>query len=76
MCPVCFGSMAWLITGGVSALGATAGGAVIVRYRKDAAIKSKAWKLRLASRFGQVLCLDDPKTLAVQKRIGTGETHG
>jgi hypothetical protein len=25
MCPVCFSSVAWLITGGVSVLGATAG---------------------------------------------------
>jgi len=31
MCPVCFSSVAWLITGGVSVLGATAGGVAIVR---------------------------------------------
>ena len=30
MCPVCFSSVAWLITGGVSVLGATAGAFAIV----------------------------------------------
>ena len=46
MCPVCFSSMAWLITGGVSVLGATAGGVAIVRDRKIATRISKIWKLR------------------------------
>ena len=31
MCPVCFSSLAWLIAGGVSLLGATAGGVAIAR---------------------------------------------
>ena len=35
MCPVCLTSMAWLITGGVSVLGATAGGVAIVRDRRE-----------------------------------------
>jgi hypothetical protein len=38
--------VAWLITGGVSVLGATAGGVAIVRDRKIATIISKIWKLR------------------------------
>jgi hypothetical protein len=46
MCPVCFSSVAWLITGGVSVLGATAGGVAIVRDRKIATRISKIWKLR------------------------------
>ena len=46
MCPVCFSSVAWLITGGVSVLGATAGGVAIVRNRKIATRISKIWKLR------------------------------
>jgi hypothetical protein len=43
MCPVCFSSVAWLITGGVSVVGTTAGGIAIVRDRKIAI--SKIWKL-------------------------------
>jgi hypothetical protein len=46
MCPVCFSGVAWLITGGVSVLGATAGGVAIVRDRKIATRISKIWKLR------------------------------
>jgi hypothetical protein len=46
MCPVCLSSVAWLITGGVSVLGATAGGVAIVRDRKIATRISKIWKLR------------------------------
>jgi len=46
MCPVCFSSVAWLITGGVSVLGATAGGVAIVRDRKIATRISKIWQLR------------------------------
>lgn len=46
MCPVCFSSVAWLITGGVSVLGATAGGVAMVRERKIATRISKIWKLR------------------------------
>jgi hypothetical protein len=46
MCPVCFSSVAWLITGGVSVLGATAGGVAIVRDRTIAIRISKIWKLR------------------------------
>ena len=46
MCPVCFSSVARLITGGVSVLGATAGGVAIVRDRKIATRISKIWKLR------------------------------
>jgi hypothetical protein len=38
--------VAWLITGGVSVLGATAGGVAIVRDRKIATRISKIWKLR------------------------------
>jgi len=34
MCPVCLSSIAWLITGGVSVLGAAAGGAAIIRDGK------------------------------------------
>jgi hypothetical protein len=45
MCPVCFSSVAWLITGGISVLGATAGGVTIVRYRKIDRRISKIWKL-------------------------------
>ena len=40
MCPACVSSMAWLITGGVSALSGIAGGIVILRDRTIA--KSKA----------------------------------
>src|ERR1700730_14886241 len=46
MCRVCFSSVARLITGGVSVLGATAGGVAIVRDRKIATRISKIWKLR------------------------------
>jgi hypothetical protein len=46
MCPVCFSSVAWLITGGVSVLGATAGGVAIVGDRRIATGISKIWKLR------------------------------
>jgi len=46
MCPVYFSSVAWLITGGVSVLGATAGGVAIVRDRKIATRISRIWKLR------------------------------
>jgi hypothetical protein len=46
MCPVCFSSVAWLITGGVSVLGATAGGLAMVRDRKIATRISKIWRLR------------------------------
>jgi hypothetical protein len=46
MCPVCFSSVDWLITGGVFVLGATAGGVAIVRDRKIATRISKIWKLR------------------------------
>jgi hypothetical protein len=45
MCPVCSSSVAWLITGGVSVLGATDGGVAIVRDRKIATRISKIWKL-------------------------------
>jgi len=45
MCPVCIGSVAWLITSGVSGVGATAGGVAIVRHRKIATRISKIWKL-------------------------------
>jgi hypothetical protein len=38
--------VAWLITGGVSVLGATAGGVAIVRDRKIATRILKTWKLR------------------------------
>lgn len=44
MCPVCLSGAAWLITEGVSVLGATAGGAAIVRDRKIASKISKIWK--------------------------------
>jgi len=56
MCSVCFSSVAWLITGGVSVLGATAGGAAIVGDRRIATGISKIWKLRLARHFRQALC--------------------
>jgi hypothetical protein len=46
MCPVCFSSVAWVITGGVSVLGACAGGVAIVRDRRIATRISKPWKLR------------------------------
>ena len=44
MCPVCLGSVAWLITGGVSVLGGTAGSAAIVRDRKFANGVKRIWK--------------------------------
>ena len=71
MCPVCIGSVAWLITGGVSGLGATAGGVAIVRDRKIAARISKIWKPGTREPLPS-----GPKTLAVEERIGTGDTHG
>jgi hypothetical protein len=46
MCPVCLCSAAWLMTGGISVLGGTAGGVAIVRDRKIATRISKIWKLR------------------------------
>jgi hypothetical protein len=46
MCPVCFSSVAWLVTGGASVLGATAGEVAIVRDRKIATRISMIWKLR------------------------------
>jgi hypothetical protein len=58
MCPVCFSSVAWLITGGVSVLGATAGGVTIVRHRKIPTRISKVWKLRTREPFPP-----GPKTL-------------
>lgn len=76
MCPVCSSSVAWLITGGVSGLGATGGGIAILRYGKLAAGTSKIWKLRLASHFRQAWGLDGPKKLAMQERPKTGETYG
>jgi hypothetical protein len=75
MCPVCFGSVAWLITGGVSGLGATVGGVAIVRDRKIAARISKIWKLGTREPLPSGL-FKVPRRLAVQERIGTGETHG
>jgi hypothetical protein len=41
MCPVCFSSVAWLITGGLSMLGASAGGVAVVRDGKIATRSSK-----------------------------------
>jgi hypothetical protein len=45
MCPACFTSMAWLITGGISALGAAAAGVAIVRDRNIATRISKLLNL-------------------------------
>jgi hypothetical protein len=42
MFPVCFSSVAWLIAGGVSVLGATAGGVAIVRDWKTQVMHSGA----------------------------------
>ena len=76
MCPVCIGSVAWLITGGVSGLGAAAGGVAIVRDRKIAARISKIWKLGTREPLPSGLVSRGPKTPAVQERIGTGDTNG
>ena len=76
MCPVCIGSVAWLITGGVSGLGATAGGVAIVRDRKIAARISKIWKLGTREPLPSGRVFRGPKTLAVQERIETGDTNG
>jgi hypothetical protein len=46
MCPACFSSLAWLITGSVSVLGGTAGGVAIVRDSKIAMSISKVRKQR------------------------------
>jgi hypothetical protein len=74
MCPVCFSSVAWLITGGVSVLGATAGGIAIVRDRKIATRISRIWKLRTRSHFRQALCLEASKTNAAPR--GSPWTRG
>jgi hypothetical protein len=76
MCPVCFSSVAWLITDSVSVLGATAGGVAIVRARKIATRISKISKLRTREPLPSSVVFRGPKTLAVQERIGTGDTHG
>ena len=61
MCPVCFSSVAWLITGGVFVLGATAGGVAIVRDRKIATKISKIWKPRTREPLPSALCLEASK---------------
>jgi hypothetical protein len=63
MCPVCFTGVAWLITGGVSVLGATAGGMTIVRNRKVTTRISKIWKRRTREPFPSDLVLRSPKRL-------------
>jgi len=78
MCPACFSSMAWLITGGVSALGgAAAGGVAIVRDRKIVTSTSSIWKLGtrkpLPSGFRSRAETDEESK---KNRIETGETHG
>ena len=75
MCPVCLGSVAWLITGGVSGLGVTAGGVAIVRDRKITARISKIWKMGTRELLPSGRVFRGPKTLAAQERIGTGDTH-
>jgi hypothetical protein len=62
MCPVCLSSVAWLITDGVSVLGATAGGVAIVRDRKSATRISKIWKLRTREPLPSGLVLRGLKT--------------
>jgi hypothetical protein len=76
MCPICFGSVAWLITDSVSVLAATAGGVAVVRDRKIATRISQIWKLRTREPLPSSVVLRGSKTLAVQERIGTGDTHG
>lgn len=75
MCPACLGSLAWLMTGGVSGLGATAGVVALVRHRSIAAAISKIWKRAgqpLPSGFVSVA----PGKASVQEPIKTGERHG
>ena len=62
MCPACFSSVAWLITGGVSVLGGTAGRLAIVRDRKIAASISKIWKVRTREPLPSGLAFRRPKT--------------
>jgi hypothetical protein len=78
MCPVCFASVAWLITGGVSVLGGTAGGVAIVRDRKIATSISKIWNASTREPLPSDREFRGPKTNveAVQDRIATGEAHG
>jgi hypothetical protein len=68
MCPVCFSSVARLITGGVSVLGATAGGVAIVRDRKIATRISKIWKLRTREPLPSGLVFRGLKTNVAPRR--------
>jgi hypothetical protein len=76
MCPVCLGSVAWLVTSGVSGLGATAGGIAIARDRRIAARISKIGKLWTRQSLPAGLVWRGPQTLTVSERTGTGETDG
>lgn len=75
MCPVCFGSVAWLITGGVSGLGATAGGLAIVRYKRIAARNAKHGRPGPAGRFSRAFSSEAPVAPAVQDPKGRGESN-
>jgi hypothetical protein len=66
MCPVCFSSVAWLITDSVSVLGATAGGIAIVRDRKIATRISKIWKLRTREPLPSSVVFKGPKSWQCQ----------
>lgn len=62
MCPACFSSVAWLITGGASMLGGTAGGVAIVRDGKIATSISKIWKVRTREPLSSSPEFRGPKT--------------
>jgi hypothetical protein len=73
MCPVCLGSVAWLIAGGVSGLGTAAGGVAIVRRRRMA---DKASKIGKSIPRSWSLASGGSQTQEVQIRKLTGDTHG
>ena len=65
MCPICLSSVAWLIAGGISVVGATARGVAVVLDRKLETGEPRPDPVS-----------ERAKEPAVEEPIGTGETHG